>query len=104
MDKKEVLKIIGEAWKEYGSIAKHPGGLAEDIRMFLNSLIPQEKPWSADELKEGDHYWVSDYDCVPYSSIWRNSLANKWHVATGNCHPTKEAAEAYYNRIMGKNN
>jgi len=98
---KEILNAVGRAWKEYRDSTGKPAAVRNYPQAFLDTLILVEKPWDAMELKHDERYWIISSSAEPECWVWRSDKYNLWHRATGNCHPTKEAAEAYYRLKMG---
>ena len=72
-----------------------PTNLSETAAAEIQAIIDREKAkGGAFVPKEGDQYWLKSEYGTPQGVGWADDAYDKGQFILGNCHPTREAAEA----------
>lgn len=72
-----------------------PTNLSESAAAEIQAIIDREKAkGGAFVPKEGDRYWLKSEYGTPQGVGWADDAYDKGQFILGNCHPTREAAEA----------
>jgi len=72
-----------------------PTNLSESAAAEIQAIIDREKAkGGAFVPKEGDQYWLKSEYGTPQGVGWADDAYDKGQFILGNCHPTREAAEA----------
>lgn len=64
----------------------------------------EDARWKEGEIKNGDMYWFTYEAGINwhYWHGWDNDKYDNYYIKTNNCFKTEEAAQAYYESIVGK--
>lgn len=81
----------------------------EHVNALLElGVVEEVREWDPRELKHGDKYWavICAPDCFKVIAerftYYSTDEIDKLNIATGNCHPTKEAAERWRDELIKK--
>jgi len=103
--------VVGDEISATASLGiKHGTGVLDAVdKPHLNALlelgvVEEVKEWNPRELKVGDYQWKVanpiDRTVMAIKLKWSGDELDLIDRALGNCHPTKEAAEAWRDKLL----
>jgi len=90
-------KVMSQNGKNYIITDPHLNALIE------LGVVVEVKEWNPRELKYGDGYWsvINDNHLLNVEFwFYHDDKYDRYNIATGNCHPTKEAAIAWRDKLL----
>lgn len=94
-------KVMSQNGKNYVITDPHLQAL---IELGVVEEVKEVEEWNPRELKDGQQYFGVNnmYFEAPVGGMvyYSNERRDKYNVAIGNCHPTKEAAEAWRDKLL----